>query len=193
MSGDFPEDPIKSKIIDFQAAKAKVMTGKDTPPQNKEVPLVELFRETNKLHEQEILGALEAYRKDPKNIDNIVNLGILASKTNRYKLAELLLKKALEINPNLAHVCSELGMMYGSMVGRESDAIKYLRIAVKLKPRADDCFLLAGFIRESDPMEAIGLYKKFLRTVDPNDRDMDRFKQEAEKDLKALIRARTKK
>lgn len=83
-----------------------------------------------KLHEQDLRQVLQ---QDPKNAHAMNALGYtLADRTDRHKEAFELIRQALDLRPNDPFILDSMGWVQYRM-GHHSDAIQYLRRALKIR------------------------------------------------------------
>ena len=87
-----------------------------------------------RLHEHDLRLLLKL---DPNDANAMNALGYtLADRTNRQKEAYALIKRALELRPNDPFILDSMGWVHYRM-GNLTDALKYLREAIKLRPDAE--------------------------------------------------------
>jgi Flp pilus assembly protein TadD len=86
------------------------------------------------LHERDLRSVIE---RDPKNAHALNALGYtLADRTTRFEEARGLLERALELKPDDPYIMDSVGWVYYRL-GRNDDAVKFLRAAIAKRPDAE--------------------------------------------------------
>ena len=110
--------------------------------------IVQIFQQGLSWHQRgQLLQAKAAYEqvlgKQPKHFDALHMLGVIAFQTKNLTLADELIGKAIEINPNVASAYSNRGLALKELK-RLDDALASYDKAIALKPDYADAFYNRG-------------------------------------------------
>lgn len=101
---------------------------------------------------------------DPRNAENLYNIGILYKENNRYDLALGFMKKAIAINSRHAKAHAELGLIYYRMK-QYAEAKKEIDTAIQLNPETYTSYYYLGKINKDgkDYLTALKCFEKAQR------------------------------
>jgi tetratricopeptide (TPR) repeat protein len=105
------------------------------------------------------------FRKDPKDLEALVYLGNANFDIQRFDQARDLYLKALEVDPNNAHVRTDLASCFRNL-GESDRAIRELMKVIEIEPSHATALYNLGVIflnDKKDPTEAIRFWEAFAR------------------------------
>lgn len=109
-------------------------------------------------------------QKIPNDIDMRFKHSLLATKMNRFNVAEADLKAILQIDPNHVHALAALGLLLSNQKDREQEAIRYFARALELEPNNPEYLDNIGWLyyKKGDIQHAVvNLKKAYQQNPDP--------------------------
>jgi len=145
-------------------------------------PSEESQREVPVDREEEIQLLKTTLKKDPYNLQTLINLGDAYFDTDRYQEAIDAYSKALAIDPKNPDVRTDMGIMYRKL-GQFDKAIEAFRQAAQDQPLHVNSRFNLGIVLKYDKEDfqgAIQAWEDFLKVVPPGDERATMVKQEIE-------------
>ena len=119
--------------------------------------------------QRDAYAAFDAARRlDPSNPMPLVNVATLHLAAREYDEARKVLATALELNPRLARIHNELGVI-AAETGHVDEAVAHWKRAVELEPREFDTLFNLGsvLVKAGRASEARPYLERFLREAPP--------------------------
>jgi predicted Zn-dependent protease len=125
-----------------------------------------------------IEASLDMIKKDPKNLNALIELGNAYMDTSRFPQAIGAYEQALAIDPNNVNVTVDMGICQRRS-GRPDLALKAFRGAQKLQPKHGLARMNAGVVLLNDMGDMEGALKEFEKFVEiaPRDPNVPNIKQ----------------